>query len=128
MKWIKTLLITVTSLSILNVWFFRFGNATRYRGGDATSLLEEFLVYGFSENFMYFIGALKIFASLALLVGIFYNKLILPAASVIAVLMLGAISVHFKVQDEWIKFFPATLFFVFSIAIIVLELQRKRNA
>jgi hypothetical protein len=38
-----------------------------------------------------------------------------------AVLMLGAIAMHFKVADEAIKFLPAGLMFLFSSLIFLLQ-------
>ncbi len=125
MKWIKTLLIAITSISILNVWLFRFGKPTIYRGGDASTLLEEFQVYGLSENMMYVVGAVKILAAVLLILGIFYDKLIIPAASVIGVLMVGAIAMHFKIGDPGIKFFPAGLFLLLSLTLIYLQKFKK---
>ncbi len=125
MKWIKNILITISSLSILNAWLFRFGKQTIFRGGDATSMLAEFEVYGLSETIMYAVGGVKIIASLLLIAGIFYDKLVIPSAAVIGTLMLGAVAMHFKVQDAWIKFFPAGLFLIFSLTIIYLQRQEK---
>ena len=45
MKNIKHLLMLVVSAVVLNVWFFRFNRETIYRGGKATSMIEEFAAY-----------------------------------------------------------------------------------
>lgn len=106
---------------VLNVWLLRFNLATAYRGGNATNMLEEFSVYGLNDTMAYLVGGLKIIASLALLAGFFFEKAIKPAASMMAVLMLGAIAMHFKVADEAIKFLPAGLMFLFSSLIFLLQ-------
>ena len=113
----KILMITVAAV-VLNVWLFRFGKVTIYRGGDATNMTEEFAAYGLSEIMVYLVGGLKILAALGLLIGFFNKKTITPAAGLMAILMLGAIVMHFKVGDEAIKYLPAGIMFVLSSFII----------
>jgi uncharacterized membrane protein YkgB len=125
MKILKYLLSAAVSLVVLNVWFFRFNQSTIYRGGDASNMIEEFAVYGLSETMVYVIGALKVLAAIGLLVGIFKEKIVIPSAGIMAILMLGAIFMHFIVADEAIKYLPAGLMFVFSSAILFLS--RKAN-
>lgn len=125
MKILKHLLSAAVSLVVLNVWFFRFNKSTIYRGGEASNMIEEFAVYGLNETMVYLIGSLKILAALGLLIGFLKDRVIIPSALVMAVLMLGAIYMHFSVGDEGIKFLPAGLMLVFSLTIIYL--QRKIN-
>lgn len=113
-------MITVATV-VLNVWLFRFGKATIYRGGDATNMIEEFAVYGLNETMVYLIGGLKILAAIGLLIGFYNKKTITPAAGLMAMLMVGAIVMHFKVGDEIIKFLPAGIMFVLSSLIIVVN-------
>ena len=98
-----------------------------YRGGDASNMIDEFAVYGLDENFVYIIGALKVLAAIGLLVGLIKHKLIIPAAVLMAVLMLGAIGMHFKVNDEAIKFLPAGLMLLFSLGIFFLQKTELKN-
>lgn len=121
MKILKYLLQAAVSLVVLNVWLFRFNQSTIYRGGEASNMIEEFAVYSLSETFVYLVGGLKIVAALGLLIGFFKEKIILPSALVMASLMVGAIYMHFKVSDDAIKFLPAGLMFIFSVAIIFLQ-------
>ena len=116
----KISMITVAAV-VFNVWLFRFGKATIYRGGDATNMTEEFAVYGLSETMVYLVGGLKILAALGLLIGFFNKKTIIPAAGLMAVLMIGAIAMHFKIDDEAIKFLPAGLMFALSSLIIMVN-------
>ena len=113
-------MITVAAV-VLNVWLFRFGKATIFRGGDATNMIEEFAAYGLSETMVYVVGGLKILAALGLLIGFFNKKTIIPAAGLMAVLMIGAIAMHFKIDDEAIKFLPAGLMFALSSLIIMVN-------
>jgi uncharacterized membrane protein YphA (DoxX/SURF4 family) len=74
MKAIKSAIILIVSGTILNVWLLRSGQQTPYRGSDASTLMEEFLAYGLSENIFYIVGFIKILAAILLLLGLFYNK------------------------------------------------------
>lgn len=125
MKYLKHVLMAVVSITVLNVWLLRFNKPTIYRGGQAKTMIEEFAAYGLSETFVYVIGGLKVLAALGLVVGFFYKKLIVPSALVIAVLMVGAIFMHFKVQDAAIKFLPATLMLLCSLGVLYLVNRRS---
>ena len=52
MKIISKILSIIVGLTVINVWLFRSGKATSYRGGNASSLMEEFEVYGLSDYFI----------------------------------------------------------------------------
>lgn len=97
----------VVGCGLLNVWLLRFNKATAYRGGKASSMLEEFAAYGLPAWSCYLVGFLKVASAFALLAGLLYPVLILPAASVVAALMAGAIVMHLKVADPFKKSLPA---------------------
>ncbi|MBT8312376.1 MAG: DoxX family protein [Flavobacteriaceae bacterium] len=109
-------------ISIINVWFFRFNNPTPYRGGGAKSMKEEFEVYGFSTSVVYLIGALKVLTATALVASYWYPDLSTPAAAAMGILMLGAIFMHLRANDPNIRSFPALLFFLLSVGIIVIDI------
>lgn len=119
---ISTVLQVVVGLGLLNVWLLRAGSATSYRGGDARSLKEEFAAYGLPGFFFYLVGALKICSAILLLVGIWVPALVLPAAAVVAVLMVGALAMHVKVGDPAIKSLPAFLMLLMSASLCALAL------
>ena len=104
-------------ISIINVWFFRFRKPTEWRGGDAVSMRDEFTVYGLSASTMYIVGVLKVLFALLLLISIWIPVVAVPAALGMALLMLGAIVMHFKVNDPIMRSFPAFLFFLLSAMI-----------
>ena len=108
------------ALSIYNVWFFRFNKPTKYRAKNSKSMKEEFSYYGLPNFFVWAIGFLKVALATMLIVGIFYNQLIFPAAMAMAVLMFGAILMHLKVKDTAIKSLPATIFLILSLLIAFL--------
>ncbi len=105
-------------VSIINVWFIRFNKSTSWRGGNASSMKEEFKNYGLSESMMYIVGGLKVLSAFALLVSIWVPSLTLPAAGLMALLMAGAISMHIKINDPMRSSFPAFSFLVLSLVLI----------
>ena len=126
MKILKYLLSATVSLVVLNVWFFRFNQSTIYRGGNASNMIEEFAVYGFSETIVYLVGGLKVLAAFGLLIGFIKEKTIVPSASLMAIMMSGAIFMHYRVADEAIKYLPAGLMFIFSLGILFLSKKNKK--
>lgn len=106
------------ALGLLNVWILRSTSATAYRGGEARSLKEEFSAYGLPDAAFFIVGALKVGSAVALLVGFWIPELVVPAASIIAVLMIGALSMHIKVGDPLKKSIPAFLILVMSAGIL----------
>lgn len=118
MEWIKIAIQVIIAVSIFNVWIIRFGKPTSWRGSTAKSMKEEFEAYGLPLWFMKLIGFLKLALASLLIAGIFAPVLIKPAAIGMAVLMLGAITMHIKVKDPVIKSFPAFSFLVLSLILI----------
>lgn len=115
------LLQIIVALGLLNVWLLRFNRKTAYRGGGATSMREEFSVYGLPPAALHVVGALKIAGAVALIAGIWIPETVLPAAAVIALLMLGALAMHLKVKDPAKKSLPAATVLILTLAIIALR-------
>jgi len=109
----------VVGCGLLNVWLLRFNKATAYRGGSASSMLEEFASYGLPAWSCYLVGFLKVASAFALLAGLLYPVLILPAASVVAALMAGAIAMHIKVADPLKKSLPALAMLTLSLLMVL---------
>ncbi|MDA8948136.1 DoxX family protein [Flavobacteriaceae bacterium] len=128
MKILKQILSAAISIVVLNVWFFRFNQSTIYRGGKASNMIEEFAVYGLNETMAYIIGGLKVLAALGLLIGFFKDKIVIPSAGLMAVLMLGALFMHFRVDDEAIKYLPAGIMFAFSVTVFLIQSKANRLA
>ena len=118
MEWIKIGIQVVIAVSIFNVWLIRFRKPTSWRGGTAKSMKEEFEAYGLPLWFMKLIGFLKLTLASLLIAGIFVPVLIKPAAIGMAVLMLGAVTMHIRVKDPVVKSFPAFTFLVLSLILI----------
>ena len=105
---ISKVLSVIVCLTVINVWLFRSGKSTSYRGGDASNLMEEFEVYGLGDYFMT-IGIIKVSLAVLLLLSIYFNKLKLISSLGIAIMMLVAVYMHFSVGDELIKSMPASV-------------------
>lgn len=95
------------AVGLLNVWLFRFRRATPYRGGNAQTMPEEFSLYGLPGWSCYVVGAIKVACAVLLIAGLWVPNLIVPAATVVAVLMAGALLMHAKAKDPVTKFLPA---------------------
>jgi len=114
-QYIDILLKLIISLSILNVWLLRANKPSKYRGGKAATIKEEFASYGLSETAMKAVGIIKCGLALLLLVSIIVQEVELIAAAGICIMMLGAIVMHYKVKDAPEKSMPAALFFILTL-------------
>ncbi|MFD0862050.1 DoxX family protein [Sungkyunkwania multivorans] len=110
----------IVALSILNVWLVQPKKATRWRGGNATTIIEEFKVYGLPVWMCYLVGTLKVLLALGLIAAIWYPELKQPSSLGLAALLLGSITMHFKISDPLIKSFPAALFMTMCLLIAFL--------
>ena len=119
-EYVKIAAQIVIAISIYNVWFLRFNKATKYRGGDAQSMKDEFASYGLPDYFVWVIGFSKVTLATLLLIGIYFNSLVFPASVGMALLMVGAIAMHVKVKDDIIKSLPATIFLILSLSVAFL--------
>ena len=110
----------IVSFSILNVWLVQPKKPTKWRGGNATTIVEEFEVYGLSKSLYYIIGVLKVSLALLLLASIQFGSLTLISSLGLAVLLLGSIIMHLKIKDPMYKSFPAFLFVLMNLTIAYL--------
>lgn len=108
---------TIIALGIFNVWVVRYGKETNWRGGEAKNMKEEFAAYGLPAGFMVFIGATKIFLAICLIIGIWAPFFTKPAATAMAILMFGAVSMHVKVKDPLQKSLPALTMLILSLIV-----------
>ena len=113
-------------LVIVNVWVFRFKKSTPYRGGQATTMTEEFISYNLPAFMLYLVGALKMLAASALLLSLFVENELTPllveySLYTMCLLMVGAILMHLKISDPLMKSLPAFLMLVISLAILFLS-------
>ena len=107
----------IVGVSILNVWLLQKNKATKWRGGNAVNIVEEFRVYGFSKQFCYFIGFLKVSLAIILLASIQFKTLTLIGVLGLSILLLGSIIMHIRIKDALYKSFPAFLFILMNLMI-----------
>ena len=120
MIYVQYLLQIIAALGIFNVWLLRFGQDTEYRGGNASNMREEFVVYGLPTVALYIIGFLKIVSAIGLIAGIFLPLLIAPSAILLAALMIGALVMHFKIKDPFKRSIPALIMLTLCVVILLL--------
>lgn len=109
----------VAALGLLNVWLVRVNRSTAYRGGAATNMRAEFAAYGLPAWMVVVVGVLKVGAALALIAGIWYHQLVLPAALLICVLMIGALAMHLRIHDPLRKSAPAAGMLALGVLIVL---------
>ena len=112
----------IVGISIINVWLIKPNKPSKWRGGDATTIIEEFNVYGLSKTFYNIIFVVKVGLAVLLLVSIKYDFLTLYSSLGLATLLLGSIAMHFKVKDALFKSFPAFLFMAMNLVIAYLSI------
>jgi len=112
----------IVGISIINVWLIQPNKPSKWRGGDATTIIEEFNVYGLSKTFYNIIFVVKVGLAVLLLVSIKYDFLTLYSSLGLATLLLGSIAMHFKVKDALFKSFPAFLFMAMNLVIAYLSI------
>jgi uncharacterized membrane protein YphA (DoxX/SURF4 family) len=119
MEFFSNLAQIIIPLGIINVWLIRPNRTTAYRGGAATNLKDEFRAYGLPPVAFYVIGALKLTAAALLLLGFLVPRVVFPAATLMAALMLGAVLMHAKVKDPAVRYLPAGLMLAMSLIIML---------
>ena len=112
----------IVGLSILNVWLIQPNKPSKWRGGDATTITEEFSVYGLSKTFYYIVFAVKVGLAILLLASIKYDIFSLYSSIGLAALLGGSIAMHLKVKDALFKSFPAFLFMIMNLIIAYLAI------
>ncbi len=120
--WAISILQILIAFGLVNVWLVRSGRKTKYRGAGAQNMKQEFAVYGLPSWFMYIIGFFKMVIALVMIIGLFVPQIMypigFPALIVLSVLMLGALSMHIKVRDPFIKMLPALLMLAMAVLTI----------
>jgi len=121
-EYIIVVLKIIVGVSIINVWLIQPNKPSKWRGGDATTITEEFSVYGLSKTFYYIVFAVKVGLAILLLVSIKYDVFSLYSSIGLAALLGGSIAMHLKVKDALFKSFPAFLFMIMNLIIAYLAI------
>ena len=107
----------IVGLSILNVWLIQPKKDTKWRGGNATTMVEEFQAYGLPVWSVYVVGFIKVVLAIGLIVAIWVPSLRFPCAIGLAAMLTGSVLMHVKISDPLYKSFPAALFLVLCLVI-----------
>jgi len=97
------------ALGLVNVWILRFRKPSAWRGAAAPDMRAEFAAYGLPPWFVGVVGTLKLACAAGLLIGLWVPALVVPAAGLLAALMLGAVLMHVKISDPVRRSLPAFL-------------------
>lgn len=110
----------ILAAGLINVWLVRFNKKTRYRGKGAGSMRAEFRAYGLPGWFMYLVGAAKLGIAGALVAGLWYPFIVPETLYVLLGLMAGALIMHIKVRDPFVRSLPALGMIVLCVVALVL--------
>ena len=121
MEYVDIVLKFIIAFGIFNVWLIRYNKPTTWRGAKANNMVDEFKAYGLPKTAVPIIGGLKILAAIGLIVSYWIPQIELYSALIMAVLMIGAISMHVKINDELKKSLPAFLMLLLSLAVILID-------
>ncbi len=97
----------------------RRNRATPFRPEGAGSIAEEFKRYGYPAWVKNAVGTAKLSLAVLLLIGIAYQPVVLPAATLMALLMVSAIAAHARVRDPWIKAVPALSMLILTVIVLL---------
>jgi hypothetical protein len=106
------------AVAMFDVWLFRYRTPGIFRGGDSTTMEEEFRVYGLPDWFRNLVRVLKLTAGVCMILGIWYDMVGLFAGVLLSILMAGAVAMHVKVRDPAFKAIPSTSFLAMSIWVV----------
>jgi putative oxidoreductase len=83
---------------------------------------QFFLVSGYAVWFLYFVIAAETIGA----IGLFISKLIIPAASGLAILMVGAIFTHYRNNDPFSDSLEAFHLLILLACILIIGLLRQK--
>ena len=102
------------AMAMIDVWLVRYERPVLARAGNATTMSEEFRIYGLPDWFRETTRALKLSSAVLLVAGIWVGWAAIVSGATIAILMVGAVAMHIKVGDSWYKSVPAGFFLLLS--------------
>ncbi|MFM8999179.1 MAG: DoxX family protein [Actinomycetota bacterium] len=105
----------VIAVAVAIVWLVRPNTPSPFRGGSATTIREEFVVYGLPDWSFGAVRAAKLACAALLVVGLAVPSLTPIGAFGMAAFMVGAVAMHVKVRDPLMKSLPAAALLVLSL-------------
>ena len=109
----------IIGISILFVWLVRSHVPSNFRVGRANNLKEEVLEVGLPIIFYDIMKVIKPMFAFFLIVGLFYSPMTFPSMIVTTILMLGALLMHIKAKDNFVKVIPALTLLIFCVLIFI---------
>lgn len=117
MQWLIILLQCILAIAMLDVWVIRYNRPGLVRGGNAKTMPEEFKVYNLPDWFRDLVRILKLTFGAMMILGIWWHTFAVIAGLGLAILMLGAVTMHLKVKDPFYKLLPSFCFGVICLII-----------
>jgi hypothetical protein len=105
---LSTLSQIAVSLSILIIWIFRFNNVER-----------DFRDFKLNDIVRNIVGVAKTSLSIILLIGIWYQEMIVVTYSLLAIFMIFAQYYHYTIRNSWRKHLPSLILLTLCIFIIL---------
>ena len=96
----------IVSVSVLYIWVFRYDN-----------IILEFKHYGYSDLLRNAVGASKISISAIMIMGIWFNEVVVYASLSMAFFMFCAQLSHLKIKNPFYKLLPSLIFLLMSLYI-----------
>ena len=109
----------IIGISILFVWLVRSHTPSNFRVGRANNLKEEVLEVGLPIIFYDIIKVVKPMFAFFLIVGLFYTPMTFPSMIVTTIFMVGALWMHMKAKDNFVKVITALTLFSFCVFIFI---------
>ena len=109
----------IIGISILFVWLVRSNVPSNFRVGGANNLKEEVLEVGLPIIFYDIMRVVKPMFAFFLIFGLFYNPMTLPSMIFTTIFMSGALWMHIKAKDNFVKVIPALTLLIFCVVIFV---------
>ena len=108
------------SFGIIYAWTIGYNRPSKFRGGNARNMKEEFAVYGFPDWLLPVTRVVKLSLAVCLLFGYFFPIVVKPVAFLLAPIMFVAVMMHLKkYRDPLVKALPAYLIFSFILFLIL---------
>ena len=116
---VSQILQLIIGVSILLVWLVRSHVPSNFRVGGANNLKEEVLEVGLPIIFYDIMKVVKPMFAFFLIFGLFYNPMTLPSMIFTTIFMSGALWMHIKAKDNFVKIIPALTLLIFCVLIFI---------
>ena len=117
--WVALVFKAFIAIAIIYAWTYSYNRPSKFRGGDAKNMVEEFAVYGFPSWVVPIVRVVKLSLAVCLLLGYAFPVLVKPTAIALTFIMLVAVMMHLKMRREsLVKLLLAYLLVSFSVFLV----------